>query len=70
MAILDAIKDLFQAEDVKAPIDIGDGDKKKGDSDDLLLRKLKFKRDEAEKLLKQRMFEWERQLKFFDGDHW
>ena len=69
MAILDKIKDIFQKDDIKAPIDLGEDDKG-GDSDEILLKKLIFKRDEAEKLLKPRFLDWEKQMKFFDGDHW
>jgi hypothetical protein len=70
MAILDKIKDFFAPGDVKAPIDLGDGEKEKGDDDELLLKKLKFRKDEAEKILKPKFLDWEKQLKFFDGDHW
>jgi len=70
MALLDKIKNAFMAGDAKAPIDFGDGGEDKGDDDSLILRKVKFRRDESEKLLKPKFFDWEKQLKFFDGEHW
>jgi hypothetical protein len=71
MSILDKIKNIFQPGDVKAPIDLGDGTKEDtGDTDDMILRKVKFRKDEAEGLLKPKFFDWEKQLRFFDGDHW
>ena len=69
MTIIDQIKNFFQPGDVKAPIDLGE-DGEGGDNNDILLKKLKWRRDEGERLLKPKFYEWEKQLKFFDGDHW
>ena len=40
------------------------------ESEDTLLDKVKFRRDEAERLLNPKLKEWEQNQKFFEGDHW
>ena len=40
------------------------------DGENTLLEKVKFRKDEAERPLNTRIKEWEKSLRFFDGDHW
>ena len=40
------------------------------DNNEVLLAKMKFRRDESEKLLKDKRNQWEQNIKFFNGKQW
>ena len=68
MAIIETIKNKIQEvfnpqKEKEKDIDIAEDDK-------TVLAKVKFRRDEAEKYHNQKKSDWEKALKFFDGDHW
>jgi len=58
------------ASDSPEPEGVKEEEIKLSDSDELLMRKLRFRVSESESLLKKRLNQWEKQKKFFDGKHW
>ena len=63
MDVKDNILNTISNDEAKKPINLEDEDK-------ILLDKVKLRRDDCERFLKPKIMEWEKQLRFFDGDHW
>uniref|UniRef100_A0A6H1ZXD7 Portal protein n=1 Tax=viral metagenome TaxID=1070528 RepID=A0A6H1ZXD7_9ZZZZ len=59
----DKIKEAVKTDDPSEEISLQD-------SEDLQLLKVRHRRDESEKYIRMKSFDWDRQLKLFIGDHW